>query len=394
MTLGAPSGGANATVDSAAWGPRRYFVRLAIAIGILVMLLIISPGIGTESGAFGWLDAWRSQFGMVISPEELVGNKLADRDGDGQISVEERDAFAFLAKTIGFSQRFSRSILALQVGATLALCGAVFQILFRNPLATPYTLGVASGGSLAALIAYRAGWAGVFLGISTLSLAAFVGAILVVALVFFVARGSRRLTSNELLLAGVTLGLFCSAMMMFVTAVSDERETFFIIRWMMGSLEPIRWSAGTTLLPMILPAWFVLIALARTLNQYRLGEEWAETRGVNVGRLQLLCVIVCTLATAGVVAQCGPIGFVGLVVPHIMALLVGSDCRFLLPTSAIGGGAFLILCDWASQISMRLAGRLLDRELGSAILPIGVITAIIGVPLFLLLLRTKRRSGT
>jgi len=381
------------TSSSAGLTGRRYAIRLASAIIFLAALLVISPGVGTESASFGWWDAWRALLGIPIDPAELVGHSLVDLDSDGAVSANERDAFVDLARTIGFSQRFPRSLLALQVGATLALCGATFQILFRNPLATPYTLGIASGGSLAALIAFRLGWIGVFAGISSVSIAAFAGAIGIVALVFLIARGSRRLTSNELLLAGVTMGLFCGAMMMFVTAVSAERETFFIIRWMMGSLDPIRRIAGAALLPMLLPAWVVLIAMARGLNQYRLGDEWAATRGMNVQAVQIVCVVVCTLATAGVVAHCGPIGFVGLVVPHIVTLLVGSDCRILLPTTAVFGGAFLILCDWASQLSMRAAGWLTGRQLGSATLPIGVVTAIVGVPLFLALLRTRTRQA-
>jgi iron complex transport system permease protein len=371
--------------------PRGFVVRLAGAAGILLLLLALSPGIGTESASFGWWDAWRSRLGIAIPAGELIGRPLVDRDGDGRISDEERDGFAELARTIGFGQRFARSLLALQVGVTLALCGATFQVLFRNPLATPYTLGIASGGSLGALIALRLGWVATLLGVSTIASAAFVGAMLVVALVFVIARGSRRITSNELLLAGVTLGLFCSAMMMFVTAVSNERETFFIVRWMMGSLDPVRTVEGALLLPLVVPAWIVLVAGGRALNQYRLGDELAAARGVNVAALQGVCVLVCTVATAGVVAQCGPIGFVGLVVPHIVALLVGSDCRILLPASALAGGAFLILCDWASQVAMRVAGALTGRQLGSATLPIGVVTAIVGVPIFLLLLRMRRR---
>ena len=117
----------------------------------------------------------------------------------------------------------------------------------------------------------------------------------------------------------------------------------------------------------------------------------AATRGVNLVRLQGLCVIACTLATAAVVANCGPIGFVGLVVPHVVVLLFGSDCRILLPASGLVGGAFLILCDWGSQVTMRLGGWLTDRQLGSATLPIGVVTAVVGVPLFLILLRTRRK---
>ncbi len=371
--------------------PRRYFRRLAACAAGLALLLVLSPGIGTESSLFGWWDAWRARLGIEIPAGELLGHPLADLDGDGTITVAERDGYVDVARHIGFDQRFPRTLLALQVGITLALCGATFQVLFRNPLATPYTLGIASGGSLGALVAIRLGWGLSVLGISSLALSAFVGSIAVVSVVFLVARGSRRLTSNELLLAGVTMGLFCSAMMMFVTAVSAERATFSMVRWMMGSLDSITTLQSATLLPFVLPAWVALILSARALNQYRLGDELAAARGVNIDRLQAVSVLVCTLAIAGVVARCGPIGFVGLVVPHMVAMVFGSDCRLLLPASAISGGAFLILCDWASQLSMRFAGWLTDRELGSATLPIGVVTAIVGVPTFLILLKVRRR---
>lgn len=370
--------------------PRNYLLRLTAAVVGLGLLLLLSPGIGTESASFGWWDAWRARFGLPIAKAELTGRPLVDLDADGIISDSELSGFIAVARQIGFGQRFPRTWLALQVGMTLALCGATFQILFRNPLATPYTLGIASGGSLGALIALRCGWVVAFFGISSVAASAFAGALLIVASVFIIARGSRRLTSNELLLAGVTLGLFCSAMMMFVTAVSNERETFFMVRWMMGSLDPVRTIEGAVMLPLMLPAWIVLVGLGRALNQYRLGDELAAARGVNVAALQGVCVFVCTLATAAVVAHCGPIGFVGLVVPHVVTLLFGSDCRILLPTSAIFGAAFLILCDWMSQLTMRFAGWLTGRQLGSATLPIGVVTAIIGVPLFLILLRTRR----
>ncbi len=370
--------------------PRRYVSRLGICGAFLLLLILLSPGIGTESATCGWWDAWRAKLGWTITAEELTGRPFADLDDDGVISEDERAGFVDTARTI-FDLRFPRTLLALQVGISLALCGATFQILFRNPLATPYTLGIASGGSLGAIIAIRTGWGIVILGVSTLSIAAFVGAILVVATVFLIARGSRRLTSNELLLAGVTMGLFCSAMMMLVTAVSNERETFSMVRWMMGSLDPVTTLQGTTLLPLVLPAWIVLILSARAMNQYRLGDELAQTRGVGVARLQAVCVLVCTLAMAGVVAKCGPIGFVGLVVPHMIVLIFGSDCRILLPASAMAGGAFLILCDWISQLVMRVAGWATVRQLGSATLPIGVITAIVGVPTFLILLKTRRR---
>jgi iron complex transport system permease protein len=371
--------------------PRQYVWRLAAAVAVLAALLLISPGVGTESASVGWWDAWRAQLGLEVSADQLSGRPIADVNGDGTISDEELSGFLDIARQIGFGQRFARSLLALQVGATLALCGATFQVLFRNPLATPYTLGIASGGSLGALIAIRLGWTATLLGLSGLAGSAFLGGIIVVAAVFILARGSRRLTSNELLLAGVTMGLFCSAMMMLVTAVSNERETFAIVRWMMGSLDPITTGQLVSLLPFLLPAWIVLLLSARALNQYRLGDELAAARGVNVAQLQGICILLSTLATAAVVSRCGPIGFVGLVVPHLVAILFGSDCRLLLPAAALFGASFLIVCDWGSQVAMRAAGWITNRHLGSQTLPIGVVTAILGVPIFLVLLRTRRR---
>ncbi|MGD2108562.1 MAG: iron ABC transporter permease [Phycisphaerae bacterium] len=371
--------------------PRHYVVRLGASVGVLLVLLALSPGIGAESSAVGLRDAWRAKLGLTISADELRGRQLVDIDGDGTVSDDELADFVEIARHIGFDQRLARTLLALQVGATLALCGATFQVLFRNPLATPYTLGIASGGSLGALIAIRAGWVAVWAGVSSLALSSFVGGIVVVGVVFALARGSRRLTSNEMLLAGVTMGLFCSAMMMLVTAISNERETFAMVRWMMGSLDPITTGQVATLLPLLFPTWIVLVLFAPAMNQYRLGDELAASRGVSVLRLQGICVVLCTLATAAVVSRCGPIGFVGLVVPHMVALLFGSDCRLLLPTSALLGASFLIVCDWTSQVAMRTAGWATDRELGSATLPIGVVTAVIGVPIFLILLKTRRR---
>jgi len=371
--------------------PRQYVTRLAmVAIGLL-LLLLLAPGIGTESASYGWWDAWRAKLGVEITVEELAQRNLADYDQDGTVTPDERYGFVTTAGRI-WDQRLPRTLLALQVGITLALCGAVFQVLFRNVLATPYTLGIASGGSLGALIAMRLGWGVALVGLSTVSLSAFCGALVVVGLVWWVARGSRRLTATELLLAGVTMGLFCSAMMMLVTAVSDERVTFSAIRWMMGSLDPIGRVAGTVMWPLLIPVWIFLVAVSRSLNQYRVGDEIAISRGVDVTRLQAGCVLACTIATAAVVSQCGPIGFVGLVVPHIVTLVFGSDCRIQIPASALVGGGFLILCDWASQLAMRLAGWVTDRHLGSATLPIGVVTAIIGVPIFLFLLRARRSS--
>jgi iron complex transport system permease protein len=334
---------------------------------------------------------WRVQLGIEIPAAELVGRPLVDWDNDGVLSEEERANFVATAKHLGFAQRLPRTLLAIQVGITLALCGATFQVLFRNPLATPYTLGIAGGGSLGALIAIKVGWEVAWLGFSSTTLCALAGGLLVVGCVYLLARGRARLTSNEMLLAGVTMGLFCSAMMMVVTVIANERETFRMIRWMMGSLDTISSVKNVMLLPLVLPAWVVLIGQSRALNQYRLGDELAASRGVRVVALQTVAVLVGTLATAAVVAVCGPIGFVGLVVPHMAVLLFGADCRLRLPAAALLGGAFLVLCDWGAQLAMRGVAWVGGRDVGSATLPIGVITAVVGVPVFLILLATRGR---
>lgn len=366
--------------------------RAMLCVLLLAALLVISPGIGTESASIGWFDAWRARLGLRISPGELSGTPLADQDCNGLISESEAEDYARLARDIGFRLRFPRTLLALQVGVTLALCGATLQVLLRNALADPYTLGIASGGALGALVAIRTGWVVSFVGISSLSISAFAGALSVVGVVVLIAVKSRRFTSNELLLAGVTLGVFCSAMMMFVTALSGERETFQLVRWMMGSLDPLTSAQQSQLLwPLVLPTWLILILMSDALNQYRFGDDLAASRGVNVARLQWICLLVATLATAAVVARCGPIGFVGLVVPHIVSLLFGSDCRLLLPLSAVLGGVFLILCDWGSQLFLRVAGWALGIHLAGSTLPVGVVTAMVGVPLFLTLLRFRKR---
>lgn len=359
------------------------------ALIILAGLLALSPGIGANRAFVGWKDAWRIGWGGVPTDEELLAKPDVDRDRDGRISDEERRWYVDAACAIAFDHRLARSLLAVIVGATLAMCGACFQVLFRNPLATPYTLGVAGGAALGAMVAITFGWHGLWMGVSTLTGSAFAGGMAVVGLIYLFARGSRRLSSNELMLAGVTLGLFCSALMLLLQFMSNERQTFAMIRWMMGSLDALTHARSISLLPFLVPAWLALILMAPALNLYRLGDDWATTRGVHVGRLQGACIVVCTLAVAAVVAHCGPIGFVGLVVPHLAALWVGSDCRILIPMSGLFGSIFLMICDWLAQTTMSAAAWATGRHVSGTILPIGVVTAVVGVPTFLVFLRRR-----
>ncbi|GIK16977.1 MAG: ABC transporter permease [Planctomycetota bacterium] len=368
-------------------------IRLRLAIGLLAIgaLLGLSPGVGSDRAYVGWRDAWRAAFDVAPDPQHLLTKPRTDLNADGRVDDAEIARYVLNARAIGFDHRLARSLLALVVGATLASCGATFQVLFRNPLATPYTLGVASGGALGAMLALRFGMFERVAGVPLMTLCAFFGGLAVVALVFVFARGSRRLTSNELLLAGVTLGMFCSAMMLLVQFMSNERLTFALVRWMMGSLDTVTSARAVELLPFVAPAWLVLIASAPALNQYRLGDELALSRGVRVIRLQVICIVACTLATAAVVAHCGPIGFVGLVVPQLAGRVFRWDCRILLPASLLVGGGFLIVCDFLAQSAMSAAAAVTGRRLSGTILPIGVVTALVGVPMFLIVL--ARRTG-
>lgn len=339
----------------------RFATHVVLGVVLLAVLIAVSPGVGSQP--IGLKEAYGS-WSQTDSPTH----------------------------TIAFDLRMARSIRALVAGLTLALSGAVFQTLFRNVLATPYTLGVASGGSLGALIALKFGYdLPVVLGFSGLEWSAFFGCACVVAVVFLMAGVRTRMTGNTLVLGGVTIGLFCSAMMMFVTYLADVRETFWIVRWMMGSLEAVGHTRTTRILIPLSASWLAMLACARGLNQYALGDDIAASRGVQPVRLQWIAVGAASLATASIVAVCGPIGFVGLIVPHAARRMVGRDHRLLLPVAALWGAAFMIVCDWLTRWLPLWLGAALGRELTAAPLHIGVMTAVIGAPAFLVMLLRRPR---
>lgn len=336
-----------------------FATQIAIAATVVLLVMALSPGVGSQP--IGVIDAWRS---------------LGDRESTTYY--------------IAFQIRLPRTVRALLAGASLSLTGAVFQTVFRNVLATPYTLGIASGGSLGALLAIKLG-VGVLLGLPGVMWCAFAGCSGVVGLVFLLAI-VYRLSGNSLVLAGVTIGLFCSAMIMFVTYLSDVRETFTVVRWMMGNLEAVGYGHLWRVAPIVFVSWGVLLWFARSLNQLALGDELAASRGVRPAAVQVVCIGVGSLATACVVSLCGPIGFVGLIVPHAARLIIGGDHRILLPTVALWGGAFLVVCDWLTRLAPHWYGVMVSGEYTAASLPIGVMTALIGAPMFLVLLRGWRRT--
>jgi iron complex transport system permease protein len=279
-------------------------------------------------------------------------------------------------RAIILSLRVPRILLAGMVGAGLSVSGAIFQALLRNPLADPYILGVSSGAAVGAILS-------ILLGLSTASLAtplaSSVGALLTIVTVFYFGRQDGKIHPNTLLLAGVIISSFLSALIMFFISVSQKEEVHTIIFWLMGDFS---FSNGETI-RMIFPYLFFAISLlylhARQLNLILSGEENAVQLGVDVERLKRVSYLLASLITAASVSVCGLIGFVGLIVPHSVRLVFGPDHRLLIPASALFGATFLVASDTFAR-----------TILAPLELPVGVVTAAIGGPFFIYLLRTRK----
>jgi iron complex transport system permease protein len=277
---------------------------------------------------------------------------------------------------IFFVARLPRVIAAALVGSSLATAGVVFQALLRNPLASPDTLGVSAGASLGAMLAIIFDVDLSLLGVSAVPLASFIGSLGALTVVYGLSAVRRRGTSTlVLLLAGVTLAALLSAIIGFVQYLADFTETFQTVRWLMGSVDVASYAPiGGALVPMA-AAWAGFATLPRALDLLSIGAESAAARGVDVARSERIALVSASLATGAAVSLAGPVSFVGIIVPHLVRLAAGADHRIVLPGSALFGAAFLVACD--------LVARTLFAP---AELPVGIVTAIIGGPVFLWLL--------
>ncbi len=277
---------------------------------------------------------------------------------------------------IFFVARLPRTLAGALVGAALASSGVIFQGLLRNPLATPFTLGVSAGAALGAMLAITFDWTLGIAGVSAVPASAFVGAAGAVAIVYALARGRHRgLSTDVLLLAGVTLNAFFSALILAVQYFADFTDSYRTLRWLMGDLDVSSFQPILTSLPLLAVSFIAFAWLARPLNLLSLGVDSAETRGLDTARAQRQAFFAASLATGAAVAVGGPVGFIGIIVPHLVRLLVGSDHRVVLPASALFGATFLVGCD------------VLARTLIAPVeIPVGVITALLGGPFFLWLL--------
>jgi iron complex transport system permease protein len=284
-------------------------------------------------------------------------------------------------RLILFGTRIPRIVLAVSVGAALAMSGAAMQGLLRNPLASPFTLGVASGGTLGAAIALSMGVGRTAMKVPGTVFGAFVLSLLTIGLVWALAYRRGRLPTSLLLLAGVSVNFLFAALVLLLQYMADFEQSFALIRWMMGSLDTVGYDAVWGVAPVVLIGAAVLFRYARAFNLLALGDEAARTAGVDVRRLELIGFVASGLLAGAAVSQVGPIGFVGLIVPHAVRLIVGPDYRLVLPGSLLVGGGFLVLCDLVSRVAM-----------APVELPPGIITALLGVPFFLSLLRSRARE--
>ncbi len=272
--------------------------------------------------------------------------------------------------------RLPRVMMAALVGAVLSLGGLVFQALLRNPLAEPYILGISGGSAVGAII-------GILMGLSRfpgVSITAFAGSMATLALILMLASERSILKKDSLLLSGVMVNAFCTAVIMFLVSMTQDSRLHNIIYWLMGDLASADISQVRIIGLIVLPCVALIFGLSHAMNLLLMGKEMARTMGVNIAVVTLTLLTVTSLMVSVTVSACGLLGFVGLVIPHLLRLILGPDHRVLVPACIFGGGAYMVLCD--------VLARVLPQQ---GEMPAGVITAMIGAPLFVILLK---RSGS
>jgi len=278
--------------------------------------------------------------------------------------------------TIIWQIRLPRVLLATLVGATLSLGGLVFQALLRNLLAEPYILGISGGSAIGAI-------AGILLGFTRfpgVSLTAFLGSIATLVLILVMTSGQSVLKKESLLLSGVMVNAFCSSVIMFLVSLTQDSRLHNIIFWLMGDLSTADIRQVGLLAGMLLPCFILIFWQSHAMNLLLMGKEMAQSTGINIKAVTITLLVTSSFMVSVTVSYCGLIGFVGLVMPHLLRLIFGPDHRILVPACILGGGAYLVICD--------LLARTLPEQ---GEMPAGVITALIGAPLFILLLKRSER---
>jgi iron complex transport system permease protein len=277
-----------------------------------------------------------------------------------------------------FEIRITRVLFSFLLGAGLSISGAALQGLLRNPLVSPYTIGVSSASSLGAVIAIRLGLENLFNGYLGLFPLAVTSGILTMFALFWLARNKLGWSSVSILLAGITISFFCSSAIMFVQYTSTYRESFRMVRWLMGNIEFITQKEILVFLPFFIPSVLLLLSTGNNLNYLSLGDDTAVSSGVNIQKTTVFVFLGASLLTATSVSMAGPVAFIGLISPHVLRLLKINNYRQLLPLSALFGGGFLVLSDLVAR-----------TIIAPQQIPVGVITSLLGGPFFLFILLRK-----
>jgi iron complex transport system permease protein len=326
--------------------------RLSIISLSLLLVLLIAMFLGISMGS--------TTSGIKIVFQSL----LKSRESDPMLD------------TIIWQIRFPRVLLATLVGAALSLGGLVFQALLRNPLAEPYILGISGGSAIGAII-------GILIGFSRfpgVSLTAFAGSIAILLLILVMSSGQTILKKDALLLSGVMVNAFCAAVIMFLVSMTQDSRLHNIIFWLMGDLSMVDMGHVGILAAILCPCFILIFWFSNSMNLLLMGKEMAQTLGVNIKSVTVILLVTTSFMVSATVSYCGLVGFVGLVVPHLLRLVFGPDHRVLVPACVLGGGAYLVSCD--------VLARVLPKQ---GEMPAGVITAMIGAPLFIFLLKKTRR---
>lgn len=339
---------------------RKKFILLIICLtGIWLFALIVCSTFGPASASF------KDTLKLWISHIPFVNDWISVTHPANRYSI------------IYWDIRLPRLILATLTGAALSVSGAAFQSIFRNPMADPYVLGVSSGASLGASLAIVMGWQGNYFGISG---SAFVFALATVVMVYQISTVGKRINTQVLLLAGIAMSFLMSALVSLLLVIHRDKIER-ILFWTLGGFNAANWEQILTLLPVVVIGILVIYFYSRNLNIMSLGYESAPTLGVNAALTTRVILVVSSFMIASVVANSGVIGFVGLIVPHLVRILLGPDNRVLIPVSIIVGAIFLMISDTLAR-----------NLLMPAELPVGSITALFGVPYFLFLLYKSRQN--
>jgi len=332
--------------------PNKLLLRMAVVSAILLVTLVAALLMGLSLGS--------THAGFDAIVKTLRGHNSSDP----------------MLRAIVWHIRLPRVLLAALVGAALSAGGLVFQALLRNPLAEPYILGISGGSAIGAII-------GIILGFSRfpgVTVMAFAGSMCTLILVMIISSGQSILKKDSLLLAGVMVNAFCSAVIMFLLSITQDARLHNIIFWLMGDMSMTDLKQVGILSAILIPGFILIFCLSHAMNLLLMGREMAMSMGLRLKTITVTLLVATSFMVSATVSHCGLIGFVGLVIPHLLRMVLGPDHRVLVPACILGGGAYMVFCD--------LLARTLPQQ---GEMPVGVITALIGAPLFIVLLKRSNR---